>query len=238
MKREALLVGDFRWEREAEAAWDGRAEFWHSRSEKMWERGSRKDILPFIEKHLQKGSRVLDIGCGDGYGTLKLCAAGYQASGMDLSSEMIALAKERAGLSGVSFLQGDVSELPYEDASLDAVMAINVLEWTASPMKALGEMSRVVKEGGLIFAGILGPTAGPRANSYPRLHGEPAICNTMMPWEFGQLAGEQQLAYIDGFGVYKEGVKQQHYQELSLELQQALTFMWVFMLRKEGETDG
>ncbi|WP_420843806.1 class I SAM-dependent methyltransferase [Lentibacillus sediminis] len=231
-------MGDFRWEREAEAAWDGRAEFWHSRSEKMWERGSRKDILPFIEKHLQKGSRVLDIGCGDGYGTLKLCAAGYQASGMDLSSEMIALAKERAGLSGVSFLQGDVSELPYEDASLDAVMAINVLEWTASPMKALGEMSRVVKEGGLIFAGILGPTAGPRANSYPRLHGEPAICNTMMPWEFGQLAGEQQLAYIDGFGVYKEGVKQQHYQELSLELQQALTFMWVFMLRKEGETDG
>lgn len=231
-------MGDFRWERQAEAAWDGRAEFWHSRSETMWERGSRKDIIPFVEKHLEGESHVLDIGCGDGYGTLKLHAAGFRASGMDLSGEMISLAKERAAQTGISFLQGDVSDLTFEDASLDAVMAINVLEWTASPLDALGELSRVVKEGGLICAGILGPTAGPRANSFPRLHGKPAICNTMMPWEFGQLAGEQQLAYIDGFGVYKEGVKQQHYQGLPLELQQALTFMWVFMLRKEGETDG
>ncbi|MFC2947818.1 class I SAM-dependent methyltransferase [Virgibacillus sediminis] len=226
-------MDEFSWKREAETAWNDRASFWRSRSRDMWENGSRKDIVPFVEKHVPKGSKVLDIGCGDGYGSQKLYRSGYTVSGIDLSGEMIAAA-DRAGEGSISFREGDASNLPYEDGSHDAVMAINVLEWTESPLAALREMKRVLRDDGMVCAGILGPTAAPRTNSYPRLLGEKVICNTMMPWEFQQLAAEEGLEYMDGFGVFKQGVMDQHIRSLPLELKQSLTFMWVFMLQKAG----
>src|SRR5699024_7074044 len=110
----------------------------------------------------------------------------------------------------INFLQGNIMNLPFEDQYFDGIMAINVLEWTEVPAKAIAELGRVVKKDGLLFVGILGPTAGPRANSYPRVYGKDAICNTMMPWEFKQLASDYNLTCADGFGVYKEGVKKSH----------------------------
>ncbi|MBP1968617.1 ubiquinone/menaquinone biosynthesis C-methylase UbiE [Virgibacillus natechei] len=229
------MTSPFNWKKEAEIQWDNRAHFWNEHSVHMWDNGSRKDIIPFVKDYFKKGSKILDIGCGDGYGSYKLHKAGYDVVGMDISSEMIALAKERTKHEAIPFSQGDVNELPFEDNSFDGVMAINVLEWTESPVEALLELKRVVKKDGLLFVGILGPTAGPRMNSYPRLLGEKAIANTMMPWELQKLSADHNLEYVDGIGVYKEGVEARHHQYLSLELKQALTFMWVFMLRKVGE---
>lgn len=229
------MTGSFNWQKEAEEQWDNRAEFWNERSTNMWEIGSRKDIIPFVEKHMSSGSSILDIGCGDGYGSYKLYKSGYNVVGMDLSNEMIARAKKRLHNEEISFLQGDIGNLPFDDNSSDGIMVINVLEWTELPSKALLEIHRVLKNDGFLCVGVLGPTAGPRANSYPRIHGEKAICNTMMPWEFQKLATESNFQYVDGFGVYKEEVKPHHYKDLALDLQQALTFMWVFMLRKVGE---
>lgn len=229
------MAESFNWRKEAEAQWDNRAAFWNERSKNMWDNGSRKDIVPFIEKHLEKGSKMLDIGCGDGYGSYKLHQLGYDVTGMDLSNEMISRAKQRLHKEEIKFMQGDVGELPFAANSSDGIMAINVLEWTEFPENALVELHRVLKKDGLLCIGVLGPTAGPRTNSYPRLKGEEAICNTMMPWEFQKLASENNLQYVDGFGVYKEGVKEQHYKNLPLDLKQALTFLWVFMLRKVGE---
>ncbi|MFD1361964.1 class I SAM-dependent methyltransferase [Lentibacillus salinarum] len=225
----------FDWHQEAQWQWDNRAESWSARSMDMWDSGSRKAIVPFIQSHLKQGSSILDIGCGDGYGSYKLHRSGYHVTGMDISGEMIRLASEKPEQAGISFLKGDITSLPFDANSLDSIMAINVMEWTESPEKAIQELDRVVKKGGLLFAGILGPTAGPRMNSYPRLHGEKAICNTMMPWEFQQLATENNFSYADGFGIYKKGVNERHYKDVALDLQQALTFMYVFMLRKAGE---
>ncbi|SFE34304.1 Methyltransferase domain-containing protein [Lentibacillus persicus] len=226
------MPSEFDWHQEAQLQWDNRAEFWNERSMAMWDTGSRKDIVPFIKENLEKGKTILDAGCGDGYGSYKLSRAGYDVTGVDISGEMIRRANEMPVQSSMSFKQGDISSMPITDNSQDAIMAINVIEWTASPEKALKEFSRVLKKDGLLFAGILGPTAGPRVNSYPRLQGETTICNTIMPWEFQTLAAENKFKYADGFGVYKKDVKERHYKGLPLDLQQALTFMWVFMLRK------
>ncbi len=46
----------FRWHREAEAQWDERVDFWNERSRNMWNNGSRKDIIPFIDHHLKKAA--------------------------------------------------------------------------------------------------------------------------------------------------------------------------------------
>jgi hypothetical protein len=80
----------------------------------------------------------------------------------------------------------------------------------------------------------LGPTAQPRKNSFQRLYGEKVICNTIMPWELEQLANENGWKTVDGFGVYKKGVKEQHTKSLSKELKQALSFMWFFYCKKKG----
>ncbi|RYG74303.1 class I SAM-dependent methyltransferase [Lentibacillus lipolyticus] len=225
------------WHRKAEAQWDERVDFWNERSKGMWDSGSRKDIIPFINRHLKKANSIFDIGCADGYGSYKLHQSGYRVTGIDLSGEMIRRAQEGLGHTGIEFLQGDACDLPVGSNSADGLMAINVLEWTEAPATALQEFSRALKDDGLLFAGILGPTAGPRKNSYARLQGQHAICNTMMPWEFRQLAYEYGFTYDGGFGVYKEGVAEHHHQGLPDELKQALTFMWVFMLRKEGASN-
>ncbi|SHG08765.1 class I SAM-dependent methyltransferase [Ornithinibacillus halophilus] len=230
-------MDSFNWKEEAKDQWDNRASFWNSRSQSMWEHGSRKDIISFIKQHIISGHRVLDVGCGDGYGSYRLQQAGYEVTGVDLSPKMIVKAKEQ--FNDIEFFQADVGELPFESKSYDGIMTINVLEWTEIPAMALKELSRVLKDDGLLCAGILGPTAGPRSTSYPKVYGKETISNSMMPWEFQKLASDLNFEYIDGFGVYKKGVTNSHTNGLSTELQQALSFMWVFMLKKvSGEKDG
>ncbi|AIF42351.1 bifunctional 2-polyprenyl-6-hydroxyphenol methylase/3-demethylubiquinol 3-O-methyltransferase UbiG [Virgibacillus sp. SK37] len=224
----------FNWEKEAETQWDQRAAFWNARSKKMWDSGSRKDIVDFIKKHIPEDYDMLDVGCGDGYGSFKLTQAGYKVTGVDISSEMIELAKKN-NKNAAAFYQADINQLPFKADTFHGAVGINVLEWTENPVSALNEMKRIVKKDGYLCVGILGPTAGPRENSFPRLYGENAICNTMMPWEFQRIAQEKNLEYIDGFGVYKEGVNEENYSNLSLDLKQALTFMWVFIFRKAGD---
>ncbi len=79
----------FNWHESAEKKWDSSAEFWNQNSQEMWDSGSRSTIIPFFEQYVKKEAKVLDVGCGDGYGTYKLSRAGYKAVGVDLSEVMI-----------------------------------------------------------------------------------------------------------------------------------------------------
>jgi ubiquinone/menaquinone biosynthesis C-methylase UbiE len=225
-------VTNFQWVDEAEKQWDKRADSWYSSSEEMWESGSRKEILPFFKRHVTSGVNICDLGCGDGYASSKLAKMGYQVTGVDVSEQMIRKAKDRANGTSAHFLKADISEVPVEAASFEAVMAINSLEWTENPLKALHEMKRIVKKDGHLCIALLGPTAMPRTNSYRRLYGEKVICNTMMPWELEKLAEEKGLLKVDEMGVYKRGVDMLPVEKLALELRQSLTFMWVFMFQK------
>jgi len=221
----------FNWHESAEKKWDNNAEFWNQNSQEMWDSGSRSTIIPFFEQYVEKEVQVLDVGCGDGYGTYKLSVTGYKAVGVDLSEVMIQKGKERGEGSKLSFIKGDLSALPFENEQFEAIMAINSLEWTEEPLQALNEIKRVLKKDGYACIAILGPTAKPRENSYPRLYGKDVVCNTMMPWEFEQLAKEQGFEVVDGTGVYKRGVNEKMLGQLPTELQQSLTFLWVFMLK-------
>ncbi|WP_042220436.1 class I SAM-dependent methyltransferase [Oceanobacillus manasiensis] len=223
---------DFNWREMAEVEWDSRADFWHERSRNMWEKGSRSTIIPFIQQHIVEGNMVLDVGCGDGYGSYLLKKAGYKVTGVDISNEMINHAKKALPEGEIVFKKADINELSFPEESYDALIAINVLEWTEDPLHALNEMIRVTKDGGHLCIGILGPTAGPRANSFSRLYGEDSICNTMMPWELRKLATEIGLQQVDDLGVYKKEVNPTDTEHLSSDLKQALSFMWVYLFKK------
>ncbi|WP_101846702.1 class I SAM-dependent methyltransferase [Halobacillus sp. Marseille-P3879] len=223
----------FNWHKEAEKQWDERSEFWNANSKNMWDTGSRKSIIPLIKKNVKLGQTIADLGCGDGYASYKLAQEGYQVTGLDISEDMIQLAKSRLENDRLTFVQGDITKLPFDNESFDAVMAINCLEWVEVPFSGLEEIRRTLKPGGKLCAGVLGPTAKPRMNSYRRVYGEEVICNTMMPWEFEQMALETGWELVDDHGVYKREAEGKDVLSLSKELQQALTFMWVFLLEKK-----
>ena len=219
------------WHSSAKTRWEDNADHWHSKSVEMWTSGSRKAIIPFFSKYIRNGLTVADLGCGDGYGSYLLYEKGYVVTGMDFSKNMVDIAKKQEK-DTLSFVQGDLRSLPFKDEQFDAVMAINSVEWTEDPLHTLGEIERVVSEDGYICIGLLGPTAHPRDNAYPRLYGKEAICNTMMPWELEKLASEKGWKKISEDWVYKKGVKPSLTDSLSNELKQALTFMTLFMFRK------
>ncbi len=221
------------WHHLSRKQWDESATSWDEHSVARWDKGSRKDIIPFIEKHVPKGSYIADIGCGSGYSTYKLLQAGYEVIGTDISEEMIRIAKEKVGTK-IPFIRADICQLnPIKDEQLDALMVINVIEWTEIPVTALNELKRTLKPGGLLCIGILGPTAGPRNHNYLRIYGEKVIMNSMLPWEFSKMALETGWSLVDGFGVYKQEVMEKEIAKYSTLLKQSLSFMWVFMLKKE-----
>ncbi len=99
------------------------------------------------------GSRILEPGCGTGAQTVTLAANNPESSitSMDLSDESLEKAKERAAhLSNVTFKQGDIYNLPFEDESFDHVFVCFVLEHLSSPEDALTELKRVLVTDGSI----------------------------------------------------------------------------------------
>ncbi|MFY4776056.1 class I SAM-dependent methyltransferase [Metabacillus sp. RGM 3146] len=224
---------EHKWAEEAEKEWNQRAAYWSENSRDMWDKGSRKGIAPFFEKFVPKEGQILDIGCGDGYGSYKLHKKGYKVTGIDFSAEMIKMARKHEIENQLSFIQGDILELPFEDHFAQAMLVINCIEWVSNPLKALLELKRVLKPNGYLCIAILGPTAHPREKSFERLYNKPAVCHTMMPWEFEKLALHTGFTVAGQEGVYKRGVGGIMLENLSIELKQALSFMWLFMLKKE-----
>ncbi len=77
---------------------------------------------------LAKGARVLDIGCGMGYGTAELAQQATSATGMDISGEAITYAREHYPLPNTTFLTASATEIPFPPASFDLITAFEVIE--------------------------------------------------------------------------------------------------------------
>lgn len=99
------------------------------------------------------GLRVLDAGCGAGAHALALQAAGAEVEGCDLSSGLLALARQRLGES-VPLRQVDLAQpLPYPDACFDLILSALVLHYIEDWTQPLGEFHRLLKPGGrLVFS--------------------------------------------------------------------------------------
>lgn len=98
------------------------------------------------------GETVLDAGCGPGFFCAELLdevgPAGH-VDGTDLSPQMLALAERRcAGRDNATFREADVTALPFEDASVDAAICVQVLEYVPEVDRALAELRRVLRPGG------------------------------------------------------------------------------------------
>ncbi|MDO5335420.1 MAG: class I SAM-dependent methyltransferase [Coriobacteriia bacterium] len=99
--------------------------------------------------------RVLDLGCGPGFFEMLLSQMGCAVVGIDSSPEMLKQAMANVEALGqgraVSFLEGDVSQLPFEAGSFDLVVSRNVTWLMRNPQACYQEWLRVLKPGGKLL---------------------------------------------------------------------------------------
>lgn len=102
----------------------------------------------------RSGERILDVGCGPGFYAAELLdEVGPQGSvtGIDASPQMLALAQRRCGdRANASFREGPATKLPVDDASFDAALSVQVLEYVGDIDAALAELHRAVRPGGRV----------------------------------------------------------------------------------------
>ncbi|WP_413580844.1 bifunctional 2-polyprenyl-6-hydroxyphenol methylase/3-demethylubiquinol 3-O-methyltransferase UbiG [Bdellovibrio sp. HCB288] len=109
-------------------------------------------ILQTIERFIgRKSAKILDMGCGGGFLSNDLAAAGHHVSGIDLSDSSLKVAESRDHTHSVHYQIGDVYQVPFPDSSFDVACAMDLLEHVSEPQKVLAEASRVLKPGGLFF---------------------------------------------------------------------------------------
>jgi trans-aconitate methyltransferase len=96
----------------------------------------------------RQGERILDLGCGDGQLTARLLASGAEVVGVDASEPMVAAARAR----GICADRATAEQLPYADASFDAVFSNAALHWVKDHDAMMAGVRRVLKTGGRFVA--------------------------------------------------------------------------------------
>ena len=109
---------------------------------------------PAALAELKAGETVLDLGSGGGIDVLlsarRVGAAG-KAYGLDMTDEMLALARDnqgKAGAENVEFLKGEIEQIPLPDGSVDVIISNCVINLSADKDRVLTEAFRVLKPGG------------------------------------------------------------------------------------------
>jgi arsenite methyltransferase len=109
---------------------------------------------PTALAQLQPGETVLDLGSGGGIDVLlsaKRVGPTGKVYGLDMTDEMLALAREnqrKSGLANVEFLKGEIENIPLPDNTVDVIISNCVINLSADKDRVLREAHRVLKSGG------------------------------------------------------------------------------------------
>ncbi|MCP2341939.1 methyltransferase domain-containing protein [Actinomadura rupiterrae] len=109
----------------------------------------------YLAGHLRPGAALLDVGCGPGTITTEFAArvAPGRVVGVDAAEDVLAQARAHAAerdARNIEFAVADVHDLDFPDDTFDVVHAHQVLQHIADPVRALAEMRRVCKPGGIV----------------------------------------------------------------------------------------
>jgi demethylmenaquinone methyltransferase/2-methoxy-6-polyprenyl-1,4-benzoquinol methylase len=144
------------------------------------------------------GERVLDVATGTGMVAAELLArSDCSVVGLDQSPEMLAAARARFAAHGaggadaprVELIEGQAEELPFPDASFDALTFTYLLRYVEDPRATMRELARVVRAGGRVASLEFGVPPAPPARAAWRLYtaiGLPALGRLASP-EWGEV---------------------------------------------------
>ncbi len=111
------------------------------------------------------GKKVLDAGCGVGWGTLLLLQSGAAAaSGIDLDVEAVENARKSVPTADIR--QGDLAELPWPDETFDLVVCFEAIEHVQRQERVLDELVRVMRPEGILMVSSPNPLVYPAGNPF------------------------------------------------------------------------
>ena len=102
--------------------------------------------LPYVT-----GKRVLDLGCGEGYGSSMLAQKASSVVGVDISEEAVAHASGKYALDNLEFRAMPAERLSFPDGAFDVLVCFEVIEHVRDHMAVITETRRVLKPGGTLL---------------------------------------------------------------------------------------
>jgi SAM-dependent methyltransferase len=173
----------------------------------------------YLLPHLRPGQSLLDIGCGPGTITMDLAerVAPGRTTAVEVTAAALDLARAEAGRRGVTtvdFAVADVHALDFPDDTFDVVHAHQVLQHVADPVRALREMRRVCRPGGVVavrdadYAGFVWYPPLPELDEWQALYqrtarangGEPNAGRRLLAW--ARAAGFTDVTATGGVWCY------------------------------------
>jgi ubiquinone/menaquinone biosynthesis C-methylase UbiE len=174
-----------------------------------WSRILAPQLIEF--SGVKAGERILDVGCGTGSLTFALPKAANvsEVVGIDYSPVFVEEAVRRNSDSRISIRQADACALPFPDGRFDRALSLLVLHFVPETSKAVAEMRRVVRSGGVVAAAVwdhLGgmpamrmvlDTLAPLDDAAARLRSHYCFQPMMRPGEMRQTFGAQGLMDVE-----------------------------------------
>ena len=135
------------------------SKFW-DRASKNYDKGDKIDetylkMLEIMKKYLKETDTLMDFGCATGSISIDLSKNVNKVIGIDISSEMIKLAKEKAiehNADNVYFAKSTIFDERHKDGTYDAIMAFNILHLLDDPNMAIQRINELLKDGGIFIS--------------------------------------------------------------------------------------
>jgi len=139
-----------------------------NKSEEFWDKASKnydkteerfeyihKKARENTKKYLKESQIVLDYGCGTGTASCEFASLVKEINGIDISSEMIRIAKEKSAASevdNVNFEKADIFDNRYQNESFDVILAFNMLHTVPNPQSVVQRVNDLLKHEGLFIS--------------------------------------------------------------------------------------
>lgn len=146
MKEEQELI----WEKDNDNFFHNYGENAKYMLEKNWEHYLNY-FLEYFDKNIKKDNSktfLLDVGCGAGLVAKILTEKGFKVYGVDFSLEAIKVAKKQNY--GINFEHSHIYDLPFADKTFDVIICLGVFQTVSEQNRALAEMARALKKGGIL----------------------------------------------------------------------------------------
>jgi SAM-dependent methyltransferase len=132
------------------AGYDAMADTWERWSAQITD-DPRFEWLERLDSLLRDGAQVVELGCGNGTRETRALAARFELTGVDLSAEQLRRARER--VPAATFVHADLTEIEFDEGSLDAVCAFYVLNHVPRELLPglFARIRRWLRPGGLLL---------------------------------------------------------------------------------------
>jgi len=115
-------------------------------------RKTHQELKKIVSELIEPEDRVLECACGTGLLSAVVAAKCKHLTATDFSEKMLKRAEKNcAAYANIEYRKEDITSLSFPDRSFDKVLAGNVIHLLDEPLKALGELDRVCKDGGTLI---------------------------------------------------------------------------------------